>query len=268
MKAVYINLDSATARRAQLEAGFGRVAHPGWKLERFSAIAASAAAAIPGRLEPQHKGCFASHRQLIADNLGDEQPLLVLEDDALFSRATFPVLNAMLSAAGDWDVLLTDVALFDAAVMTDFARLRDAHVRDGRYITFALRNVHFAGATAYLVRGSAKAKLHRVLAAATSLDLPYDIFLRQRSDAGDLKIMGCFPFVTSISPAADVSQIRTGAADLHLQVIDAFRRLMFVERDVDACRSAVERIDAQLDDSARLFGVLLGAMTQHVGAKG
>ena len=124
MRARYINLDSAVERRAQVEASFGGVAHDGWELSRFQAVGVGEIAKVQGRLQPTEKACFESDRRLIGQHLDDEAPLLVLEDDVAFCKQTFPVLTAMLGGPEDWDLLFTDVAIFEPAQIHVYADQR------------------------------------------------------------------------------------------------------------------------------------------------
>lgn len=258
MQAGFINLETATARRAQVEAGFAAVPHEGWILSRFPAVTAEEMTAAPGSLQPAEKACFESHRRLIGQHLADAEPLLVLEDDVAFARATFPLLAAMAQAGGEWEVLFTDLAFLQAGYMAQAARDWDRLTAADQVQVVPLRGAAFVGSTAYLVRGAAKAKLHGLLRAVEVLDTPYDIVLRDLVAAGTLKAAVCLPFLTTLSPAAEQSQIQ-GETDVQLRAFDAFRRLMFVERDLDASRAAVAAIEADMPEADRMAGVLMAA---------
>lgn len=262
MRASYINLDEATGRRAALEASFAAVPHDGWTLTRFAAVTAAEMAAAPGALTAREKACFESHRRLIGQHLADETPLLVLEDDAVFSSVVFPYLGHLLAAPGDWDLLFTDLALPQADIMVSMARAWGSLKEAQQLHLLPLAGTKFSGATAYLVRGTSKAKLHAALS-EDPLDVPYDLRLRLLAAAGRLNATACFPFLTTLSPTADASQIRSDDA-IHQRALDTFRRLMFIERDPAAARAAVEAIRAEIDEVEQMLGVLLGAMTRHL----
>lgn len=258
MKAAFINLDAASARRAQVEAGFAAVPHEGWLLARFAAVTAAEMAETSGGLRPAEKACFESHRRLIGAHLDNEAPLYVLEDDVAFSQATFPVLAAMAGAPGDWEVLFTDVAFLQPGYLVQAARDWERLTGAGQVQLVPLRGAAFVGSTAYLVRGSAKAKLHGLLQDVGALDRPYDIVLRDLVATGALNAAVTLPFLTTIAPEASDSQIQT-ETDLQLRAFDAFRRLVFIERDLAASRSAVAAIEAELPEADRLAGILLAA---------
>lgn len=259
MKACYINLDSAAGRRARLEAGFAGVPQAGWTLSRFPAVTAAEMAVAPGRLSPAEKACFESHRRLLGENLADETPLFVLEDDAAFSQLVFPYLGAALAAEGDWDLLFTDIAFIGPTSLFTVARKGLALARRGACEVIPLQG-RFASSTAYLVRGSSKAKLHALLSRADPLDEPYDLYLGGLCAAGALKVAVCLPFLTTISQAAGQSQIREDAS-LQVQASDEFRRLMFIDCDLEARRRGIETVYAQLPEAERLAGALVAAIS-------
>ena len=241
-RCVFINLAAAAERRGAVEASFAAAAPAGWSLERFEALTPSDVAAVPGGLKPAEKACFASHRAALAADLDSAGHLMIAEDDVVFSPRTFAALDQLLAQAPDWDVLFTDVAFCDLALMVHLARRRDPMAAAGEQMILNLRGRAWNGATAYLVRGSAKARLHAALAAATAMDRPYDLFLRDLCEAGELKAGVCFPFLTTVSAAADASQIQSGPDVVFDQTLSAFRRLMFVERDLDQCRADTQRL--------------------------
>jgi hypothetical protein len=65
--------------------------------------------------------------------------------------------------------------------------------------------------------------------------------------------------VTSLGDESDVSQIQQeGSTDL---VWNAFRKLMWIDRDMNKVLPAVEKIHTEVcDDESRLLGVVLGGM--------
>ena len=55
-RCVYINLPSAHARRAAVEASFAAAEPRGWTLHRFEALGPAEVAEVPGELGPGEKG--------------------------------------------------------------------------------------------------------------------------------------------------------------------------------------------------------------------
>ena len=234
-KCVFINLADATSRRAALEASFAAANANGWALSRFEARTPADVAHVGGTLTPVEKACFESHRSAVAKHRESNDPLFVVEDDAVFAPQAFQVLDQLL-ATSDYDIVFTDVAICDLALMTKVASRRDAMAAAGQFMLLDLAQSSYFGATAYGVRGGAKRRLHAALQAATELDLPYDLYLRDLGRTGKLKIGACFPFVTTVAPEADQSQIQSEADAPFDRVMNAFRRLMYVDRDLTAVR--------------------------------
>jgi GR25 family glycosyltransferase involved in LPS biosynthesis len=260
MRAVYINLDRAKERRAEIEASFARVPHAGWTLERLPAATAAEMVTTPGSLSPAQKGCFESHRRLLASALDDEAPLFVLEDDTAFSALTFPVIGELLRRPADWDILFTDVNIADGGFALQLAARRDDMVQARQFVATPLTGRKFSASGAYVVRGASKRRLHALITEADALDTPYDLFLRELCDGGRLKVGACFPFVTMPTAQAERSQILTEEIDAAHQALTAFRRLMFVERDLEACRRADAALRAQCSEVQLMVGTILSTL--------
>jgi GR25 family glycosyltransferase involved in LPS biosynthesis len=252
---VFINLPAAEDRRGSVEGSFAAAQTADWRLERFEALAPPDVAGIPGALRPAEKACFASHRAALGGCLQDEDPVLIVEDDAVFSPQTFGVLDGLLARGGDWDLIFTDAALCDFNLMVHLASRRDGMTARGEYLPVDLMGRSYFGATAYAVRGSSKRRLHAALAEAVTLDRPYDLFLRDLIHSGEFKAAVAFPFLTSLSPQADGSQIQGGEARVFDTTLNAYRRLMYVARDLDQCRADAERLcAANGDEASRMVG--------------
>ncbi len=260
MKAcVFINLPAAIARRASVEASFAAAQSGGWALQRFEALGPADVAAIGGGLTPTEKACFASHRAALALHLEGDDPVLIVEDDAVFAPQAFTVLDGMLAQAGDWDILYTDAALCDFNLMVHLASRRDSMAGRGEFLPVDLKGRSFFGATAYAIRGAAKARLHAALT-ADEISQPYDLFLRDLIHKGEFKAAVCFPFLTSLAPQADASQIQGGDTAVFDATLNAYRRLMYVDRDLGQCRADAQRLGAHSDEAARLVGGVFAAI--------
>ncbi len=260
MKAcVYINLPAAQDRRTALEASFAAAAPNGWTLRRFEALSpADVEGGAAGALSPAEAACFASHRAALATALEGEEPVLIVEDDTAFSPQTFGVLDALFAQGGGWDVIYTDVALCDLAVMLELARRRDAMVAGGQFLTLDLAGRSYWGASAYAVGGAAKRRLHAALSDPTT---PIDLRLRDLAHGGGFRMGACFPFLTSPAPSAGRSQIQPDAASVFDGTLNAFRRAMAVNRDLDQCRADAAQLSGlTIDDTARLTGAVFAAM--------
>lgn len=249
-----------------MEAEFARTAPEGVSLERFQAVDAATAAALPGQARAPEKACFLSHRNAIAAHHDGETPLLVLEDDVLLSAEAFGA--DQLPPSDDWDLLFTDAALADPGTWIRLAKDRPELVRQGRIRVLDLATVGFASAAGYVVNGRSKDRVLAALDAVSALDVPYDIALRRLVQAKRLSACLTFPFLTSIAAFSDrESQIQRGdnAAD---QISNTFRRLMFVGRDIARSRAEAEAIAAAADEESRLVGLILaGVVSDRFGPK-
>ncbi len=176
MDCVYINLNSATERRRQIESNFTERAPPHWRLKRFEAVDARAVAEmnISGRLRPAEKGCFISHRNVIRACANQTEPVLVLEDDALLGVHTFRIIDQSLRrrSGEDWDLIFTDICVTDLRVMMDFIRMRRKVRTPDNVILLDLAGFPFAGATAYLVNPASARKLNGLLSEEPALNIP------------------------------------------------------------------------------------------------
>jgi GR25 family glycosyltransferase involved in LPS biosynthesis len=255
MDCLYINLDSASQRRAHIEADFAAAAPANWRLLRVAATTADEAKNTAGSRRDAEKACWLSHRRAIAERLADDEPVMIVEDDTCFSPRAFGLIDALLQASGEWDLLFTDVIVAElsdqARLMRDWSRLSI----ENRFRLLDLARTAFAGANAYVVRGGAKRHLLEALDRQPALDLPYDIQLARLIHSGVLRANAIFPFVTTLSAFADRSSIQAGQAARDV-TINAFRRLMYVDRDLAALRSQIDRLPPCEDEAAELFGQL------------
>ena len=262
----YINLDSAQQRRAALEASFERHRKPGWNLIRYPAIDREFVRRqkIAGGRSEAEKGCFLSHKKVIGANADDGRTILVLEDDAVFGAQTCSVVDDILqrNPGLKWDVLFTDLCTPTAATMLDLIKLRQTLAAKNEFTLMDLSKMtQFAGATAYIVNGASKRKLHGLLDAAKEIEVPYDLALRKLILDGAVKGFALFPFVTSLSQASAASQIQAAEANAGALVWNLYRRMIWAGRDLEACRAELEQVRLRLcDEEAEAFGVLFSAM--------
>lgn len=261
MECFFINLAAATPRRAFLETNFAAHAADGWYLNRVEATTADEmrSAAVPGGLRDTEKACFASHRRAIEEALEAPGHALILEDDACFGPSTCARMTAALAQlpADGWDLIYSDLVIFDPVQMTQLFALRRS-LGPGSMTLFDLAATGYCGATAYVVHEAFKSKLAGWLAAEPALETAYDIYLRELVRTGRARGFAAFPFPTTLSPLGDTSQIQTpDAADL---VWNAFRRLVWADRDVAAAAAPLDALPAGFTDpESAAFARILGA---------
>ena len=201
MQCLYINLDSAADRRAGVEGSFAAARKDGWSLERIAATDTDyvARAGVQGSIRPAEKACFLSHRNAVFHSLGHDGPVMIIEDDTVFSPKTCAVLDALMAAPPmpTWNILFADIGIGNISTMAELALLRNDFDATRRVKTIALAAVPFFGATAYVINGESKAKVLGLLDAVTSFDAAYDLYLRDLVLQGKLEAHAVFPFVTT-----------------------------------------------------------------------
>lgn len=259
MRAYYINLDSATDRRASVERNVAEHLPAHWRVERFAAIDKATARAWPGSSRDADKACGLSHRGVIERSLQHDGHAMVLEDDVLFGpRSAANIESALASLPdGSWDLLYTDICVPHLQSMLELLQFRRQLVAAGQATFLDLAQMQFAGATAYIVHRDAKARVLALFDRQRSLEQPYDLFLRDRFAARELTGRVVFPFPTSLSEHAESSSIQDagGLADF---VWNAFRRLVWADRDLALVSSQLARAPADaLDEEAQIAARIL-----------
>lgn len=256
MKIVYINLDRASARRAALQACFERYATGGHHLHRFAAFDHDAAGRHPiqGKARGAERGCALSHRQVILDHVGEE-PLMVLEDDCTFGPTCFHLVDDMTRPEHfRWDLLFTDICVPEPSLMAELARARPQLVasRQVRGIDITPRT-GFAGAPAYIVNPRSLRKVQDVLGHLSAIDEPYDMILRRLVHRGTLTAGFTFPFLTTLSGLSEDSAIQPPESLRTDLVWNTFRKLMWIDRDLGACRPLLRQIEQHCCDEESLL---------------
>ena len=260
MKCVYINLDSAQARRESLEASFRRYAPASWDLVRFPAAGPADVQDVPGAITLTEKACWRSHRAAIFATLAETEDVLIVEDDTRFGPRTFQVLDRVCAAGLPWDICFTEVGL-RVENMMHYAQRYPQLAAAGSVALEDLAQRGFAAACGYVVRGESKAKLVKLLDGAVRQDRAYDFYLQDLTHAGRLRSRFCFPFITQPSPHAERSQIQADGHELRSQMHLSFRRLMHLDRDLDALEPELQHLEALHGDrGAAMVGKVFGAM--------
>lgn len=261
MRCVFINLDLATARRAQIEASLAANLPAEVAVSRFPAVTAAEAEQLPGSISPAEKACFLSHLRVLEADPEDARPLLVLEDDAVLSPRTWPVLQNALTAEGAWDLLYTDVSIWGEGMLS-LTRARDRLMGMDAFRLLDLRPLSFAGAAGYLVRPQARSKLARLLRESGPLDRPYDLTLKTLIREERIAARVTFPFVTTVHDHG-VSQIQLRDQAFADEALNTWRRLMFVDADLQTIRQQGQMLQARAaaDPRAEWVGRALWALT-------
>jgi hypothetical protein len=145
--------------------------------------------------------------------------------------------------------------------MAQLINRRHAFTSERQISMLDLFNYPFAGATAYIVNGPSKRKLLDLLNRRNDLDTPFDVFLRQLIWGKAIAGFFLFPFVTSLSKHAETSSIQLTDDRARILVWNAFRRMTWIERNLDEERPYLDRISESFCDlESALFSVLFAAM--------
>ena len=268
MRCFYINLDAATQRRRSLEENFAQTRKEDWSLTRIAAIDAAyvEANAIGGSSTAPEKACFLSHGKALRESMNDDEAAFILEDDAILGRDTCNIVEQLPSFAKDlaWDIGLTDAVVPNVGDMCGLVSMRHELADKMEIRLINLKAFSFGGSTAYIVKGASKKKLLDLIDSQVDINEPYDLFLRRKINDGELSGLLCFPFVTSTSELSQLSSIQSGNDDKPSGkkadfIWGLFRKLTWIERDMERHRNALATIDQSLSDEERAFGVLWAA---------
>lgn len=260
MKCLYINLASADDRRRHVEASFAAHAAAGWELIRIPAYDKAEAAAEAGALTPAERACWRSHLRALSFEIEAGEDVLIIEDDTRFTAQLFQIAGPMLAAA-KCDVLFTDLMPTDINLVAGLARRWPDLRQRGEFVLQDLARTGFIGASAYMVRGGARAALIEKLQDPQLQDLAYDIALGRLAQTGGIQARTCFPFLTAPSADADRSQIQSSALDFRHATVHAYRRLMVADRDLPSLRAEIAGLaEAHGDEGSSLMGAVLGAL--------
>jgi tetratricopeptide (TPR) repeat protein/GR25 family glycosyltransferase involved in LPS biosynthesis len=263
----YINLDDRQDRKITIEETFSKHMSAGWHLTRFPAFNQQheKVKAAAGKIRDSEKGCFLSHRSIIQNHLNSFEPIMVLEDDALFGEKSFKFIENFFqqwSPHHDWDVVFTDVAIVQPEKMLELFNVKKKMTASHQCRVIDLKGYVFAGATSYLLSASGIQKLNDIFKSYASLDEPYDLFLRNLIWTGKLKGFMLFPFVTTLSGQAEKSQIQLAETALTDLVWNTYRRMMWIGANVDDFSQEAKTIkDALFDKNSELLSVILAATT-------
>ncbi|MET0961498.1 MAG: glycosyltransferase family 25 protein [Noviherbaspirillum sp.] len=226
---------------------------------------------MQGRRTWREKACFLSHKAVIETHADAGENLLVLEDDALFGLATCEIVDGFLrqNAGGDWDLLFLDVSVMNIGDMLTLYFHRQALMQEGKIIPLNLARMPFFGASAYIVNAASRSKVLAGLGAGLPVDIEYDVYLASLIARGSLKATVLFPFVTTLSPHADDSQIQRSSMDTVNRARNLFRNLMWFESRPDMIERSLPVLAPAVADSPHApLATVLAALLMNDGVLG
>jgi GR25 family glycosyltransferase involved in LPS biosynthesis len=258
----YINLDRSIDRRAALEQRLG-AAGCADRYSRFAGIDGSAAPRGASPLSPGALGCFLSHAEVILEHAENQpdQHLHILEDDAVLSARTVPILDQIIeSPMAAYDILFTDISInFNLILQLSAMKtwrasgMADAPADGGprtphSVLYLDLNGQLFGAASSYLVSRRALPRLAAILRAeiAAGPRLPIDMFYVELLNTDVLRGACAMPFLTSIRPPDECeTTINDGMSDM-----DTISYLSRAPFSIDRDDAAIERLTAALEQNA------------------
>jgi GR25 family glycosyltransferase involved in LPS biosynthesis len=270
----YINLDRSPDRRAAMEAQLGRFDLTE-RYRRFQAVDGALSGYASPRLTPGELGCFASHHQLLRQNLDCASHLHIIEDDVVLASCTANVVEQIVGSAmiDDYDLLFTDMA-----VPVDFKFYREARTRYGRQVhrpadgtatTVEFSLFPYISCTAsYVVNRRSIGLVCKILEREleNGASEPIDLTLRVKVAEGRLRAKCLFPFITSVVPGKFANTVARGGRDaLSDLTMDLVRHSFFVECDQAATMALAEQrlAGAGADFHGRLLACVFGFMSSN-----
>jgi hypothetical protein len=255
----FVNLDRSATRRTVLTrhlADMGAIA----RYQRFEAVDGPAVAhAYDTALQPGALGIWLTHERLVQGYRSPDLHLHIIEDDVLFCQSTVTELDNILQHAeaelGPWDLLFTEIFVpVSREIIQLFATAVETYSQSGAYSLLDLRELTFAGATSMVINKASISKVASLISGQWALGIPIDLYLRRLVNEGQLRARVVVPFLTTISPANDESDIRN-SLDRSRRVCDALRRAFFQEADLHALRAEVDRLTlgANVSPLAEIF---------------
>ena len=260
MKCLYINLDSASARRAAVERSFAAHVAPGWDLLRVQAVDVDSVRrrSIGGAISDTAKACYLSHKHAIDCIANISKTSMIIEDDTVFGRRSMGAIAASVALANksfEWDLLYTDAIIPNIREMSELSRLRPALMDGGNVTLIDLKDMQFGSTSAYVVNAKSAQRL-KSLFSVERIDTPIDLFLRKLIHEGHLKAFLTFPFLTTVSEHADDSFIQLNArTDL---IWNTFRRMAWIEGDAFDPTPVIEKFP--ISERSKAYCALWGAM--------
>lgn len=251
MLCFYINLDTATLRKNQIENRFSHFKF-NETLHRFNAINVNDVLNlnISGKITNIEKACFLSHATLIKSQQKINDHLFIMEDDIDFFRGTFSIIDNTIKAIEhiEWDILYTDVCVPEPSTMIDLVKIKNELQESKSFRILDLKNMYFAGATGYIINKKSISKLSKLIEDVKELDTPFDLLLRNFIFNNEIKGYAIFPFITTLSNEAFKSQIQpqeTLDTDL---VWNVFRKLIWADSKVEDQELLVGKIRDEFCD--------------------
>jgi GR25 family glycosyltransferase involved in LPS biosynthesis len=234
----YINLDRSLARREALLSRL-KAANADTRYQRFAGTdGREVAHRYSTTLGPGKLGCWLSHANVLSAQRSSSVHLHVIEDDIVFCNDAFNLFDAILKYADtqlkDWDLIFTDILFsLDIELFRVFSQGVMKHAETGGYSFVDLKRVFFCSTSSYFVNQRSISKMAALLADKWTAGVPFDIYVRDLVNAGSLRAYLTVPFMTSLAPENDASEIGYEGS-VSRDVLYMYRRAFFANADRQA----------------------------------
>ena len=207
-------------------------------------------------------GLWLTHLQLLEAAHDTQVHLHLIEDDTVLARNAVERIEKVLAHVDvqfpDWDLIFTDafITTQDVDVFCLLHRLIQQGDQTGTHALVDLHAIRWGGASSVLINKNSVGKLAALLANEWQHHLPIDLYLRHLVHTGKLKAYLTVPFLTSISPDSQQSDIR-GAVSRSVAVAGAYRRAFFLDADLPALFAEIQELTSDMEKPTLLREIYL-----------
>ena len=142
-----------------------------------------------------------------------------------------------------------DIGTLDINDMLNMYFNRAKIMRQRTVVPLDLAKLPFYGANAYIVNGKFFDKVLACIDSGLPIDTEYDIFLSISISKGMLKAPVLFPFLTTLSPNAAVSQIQRSSIDTVNLARNIFRNMLWLESVPASFEEDLKELETRIADS-------------------
>lgn len=258
-KGFYVNLASNTVRNESLVNRL-RAIGAETRYQRVEAVDGRAIAAqYESKLSPGDLGIWMSHVNLLRAQQGSPLHLHIMEDDTTLADNAMALFEQVLAFAdgriGEWDILLTDVAVsLDSQLFSMLSEKVAQFRKSGMMTVVPLNRIQFAGMASIFIRQKSLGKYMALMEEGWKEGMAIDLYLQKMVLLGKLNGFVTVPFLTSPTVHGEQSDIRGTLTPSRL-VMDLYRRAFFKDADLNGINEQLRRmlVGAKVDMLSTVF---------------
>ena len=176
MKSIYINLDSASQRRINMENNIKKTA---LDFIRYPAVDGKKIPNTTSMLNSSQFGCYSSHLQIINYHINYNDHILIIEDDETFDEHINILPNFISEIYSfSWDLIYLDATFVEIYDYLHIARsITNHNFNFNNFSPFLIDlNLNFTiyGTHAYIINKNSINKINDILLHGLSLNKPID----------------------------------------------------------------------------------------------